>query len=129
MSNSPESSCVRFMERMHAKLAEAERREKQLMAEQGPVKSKVKVKPRQSYGHGVIPREQWTEGGLRITNDAMTWVYDYVTRKAAGQPIGRREWAEKAGVSEYTLGEYAAMLRNGQIVLDPVTRRWQKLSR
>lgn len=111
---------VRKMELEQARLAKERVRE-------GRPALVIDDRIKQAFGHGVVPKTQWVDGELRITQEAMGYVAEYVTRKNAKEPIGRREWAKKAGLSEYTLGEYAKMYREGKIVLDSTTNKWKPL--
>lgn len=128
MELSSVSSCVRFFERMAERVKQMELEEARLSQEQmknGVRKQQPTERIKQAFGHGVVPKTQWVDGELRITQDAMSLVVDYVTRKNAKEPIGRREWAQKAGLSEYTLGEYAKLYREGKIVLDSANNKWK----
>ena len=127
---SQEASAARYYERICERVRKQQLAEAALAREQ-QAKPKPKPKPQAPWvrGTGVVRRDEWKPGELRITQEAMTVVYDYVTRKAAGQSVGRREWSQKAGISAASFGEYAADLRNGEIALDHATRTWKRVSR
>lgn len=122
------TSCVRYFERIAQRVKRMEEEEKRLAKERPRQTRPARTSDndtKQAFGPGVIPKTQWVPGGLRITQNAMATVADYVARKAAKEPIGRREYAKIAGLSEYTLGEYAKMLREDKIFLDPSDGQWK----
>lgn len=122
------TSCVRYFERVAQKVKRMEAEMKTLIRERPKIRVRVRSGRddiKQAFGHGVIPKTEWVPGGMRITQEAMASVADYVARKARKEPVVRREWADKAGLSEYTVGEYAKMLREGKIFLDPTDGQWK----
>jgi hypothetical protein len=125
------SSAVRFWEKMQERVRKMEEEEARLMKEacRDPRAAQHfrKPRPKGNYGKGVIPREKWVEGGLRITQEAMHVIAEYAKAKGAKESWyeGRNHYARKAGTSTAVINRYAKMMNEGKVFLDPEDRQWK----
>lgn len=130
MSYSSISSCVRFAERMHERIERMQQEEAKLTASADKkIRAPIFTKTRRSsgFGAGMVRKDKWKEGMPRITQEACAVTHEYALARAAanGAYIGRKLYAERAGISTATLNRCANEIISGKIFLDPVDRIWK----
>lgn len=128
--NNTISSAVRFWEKMQERVKRMEEEEAKLMASadkktRAPVHTKTRASS--GFGKGMVRRDQWREGMPRITQAACEVVHEYAQARAAanGQYVGRKWYADRAGISTSTLNRCADEMIRGEIFLDGATGLWK----
>lgn len=111
---------VRRMEEEEEKLlASADRKTR------APIHTKTRISS--GFGKGMVRRDKWREGMPRITQAACEVVHEYAQARAAaqGQYVGRKWYADRAGLSTATLNRCANEMMRGEIFLDPTDGLWK----
>ena len=128
--NNTISSAVRFWEKMQERVRKMEEEEAKLMASadkktRAPIHTKTRISS--GFGKGMVRRDKWREGMPRITQAACEVVHEYAQARAAaqGQYVGRKWYADRAGLSTATLNRCANEMMRGEIFLDPTDGVWK----
>jgi len=90
-----------------------------------PIATKTRISS--GFGKGMVRRDKWREGMPRITQAACEVVFQYAQARAAahGAYIGRKGYADRAGISTSTLNRCADEMIRGEIFLDPTDGAWK----
>ena len=128
--NNTISSAVRFWEKMQERVRKMEEEEAKLMASadrktRAPIMTKTRVSS--GFGKGMVRRDKWRDGMPRITQAACEVVHEYAQARAVanGAYIGRKGYADRAGISTATLNRCANEMMRGEIFLDPTDGLWK----
>jgi hypothetical protein len=128
--NSTISSAVRFWEKMQEKVKRLEEEEARLMeladkTVRAPVHTRSRISS--GFGRGMLRKDKWQDGLPRITQEACSVVAEYAQAKIAnpGSYVGRKHFADRAGLSTSTLNRCADQVLSGEIFLDPTDGVWK----
>lgn len=132
MEPSTITSCIRFFERMAERVKRMEEEEARLTKEScKTIRAPIFTKTRRSsgFGKGMVRRDKWQPGQPRITQEACIVVAEYAKDRAIarqnGQYIGRKSYADRAGISTATLNRCANEIDSGEIYLDASDGVWK----
>lgn len=132
MEPSTISSCIRFFERMAEKVKRMEEEEARLTKEScKTIRAPILTKTRRSsgFGKGMVRKDKWRPGQPRITQEACIVVAEYAKARAIAQKnghyVGRKSYAERAGISTATLNRCANEIASGEIYLDASDGVWK----
>ncbi len=132
MEPSTITSCIRFFERMAERVKRMEEEEARLTKEScKTIRAPILTKTRRSsgFGKGMVRRDKWQPGQPRITQEACIVVAEYAKDRAIarqnGQYIGRKSYADRAGISTATLNRCANEIDSGEIYLDASDGVWK----
>lgn len=127
--NNTISSAVRFWEKMQERVRKMEEEEAKLMAcanreTRAPIFTRTRVS--RGFGKGMLRKNQWVEGQPRITQAACAVVHEYAQARATRDGyVGRKWYADRAGLSTATLNRCANEMMRGEIFLDPTDGLWK----
>lgn len=127
--NSTISSAVRFWEKMQDRVRKMEQEEEKLLASadkktRAPIFTRTRVS--RGFGKGMLRKNQWVEGQPRITQAACAVVHEYAQARATRDGyVGRKWYADRAGLSTATLNRCANEMMRGEIFLDPTDGLWK----
>ena len=90
-----------------------------------PIHTKTRISS--GFGKGMVRRDKWKEGFPRITQAACAVVHEYAQARAVsnGAYIGRKGYADRAGISTATLNRCANEMLRGEIYLDRSSGLWK----
>lgn len=130
--NNTISSAVRFWEKMQERVRKMEEEEARLTKEScKTIRAPIFTKTRRSsgFGKGMVRKDKWRPGQPRITQEACVVVAEYAKARAIAQKnghyVGRKSYADRAGISTATLNRCANEMMRGEIFLDPTDGLWK----
>ena len=95
------------------------------------IRAPILTKTRRSsgFGKGMVRKDKWRPGQPRITQEACVVVAEYAKARAIAQKnghyVGRKSYADRAGISTATLNRCANEIVSGEIYLDPSSGLWK----